>query len=449
MGIPLYIEKTGMEGKYDYEPCLPRTFREAIEICSALGIQHIWIDSLCIIQDDLGDWQAEAGRMDSVYANAALTIAASAAASIAEGCFVETESFGTRLSSYDPLAVRGGTSFIELNTRAWTLQEHVLSRRVLHCTSPELRWQCNSAYCIEAGIRPPEFMADGIIRTLPELLSSSDFCDAERGDIVMTAWRRWISSYSHRDVSVPLDRLAALSGIVQAITREVGYTHLLGCWAETLCTDLSWVASSTLFEDRQDPKTMIKGLPSWTWLSSSYPVDQHHENDMCPRIRETSDPWKDHTQLVATDIRWEGQPLVSALKRGHLDLRGPVLSLTFSGKRDPVVAPLDLMDDGTYHCGSESDTQPPGTYPCLVLQSREAEREIKSHVLAVMMLKPVDENNDVTRGASISEHKFNSNDGTQGNVLQCYRRVGFAWAHCEGGNIHDWPQQISTVIRLV
>jgi hypothetical protein len=58
---------------------LPKTFRDAISICRYLKVQFLWIDSLCIIQDDEQDWEREASRMADVYANAYLTIAASAA----------------------------------------------------------------------------------------------------------------------------------------------------------------------------------------------------------------------------------------------------------------------------------------------------------------------------------------------------------------------------------
>jgi hypothetical protein len=55
---------------------LPRNFIDAIHTCRSLGIQYIWIDSLCIIQDSMPDWEEEAGAMDRVYKNAELMITA-------------------------------------------------------------------------------------------------------------------------------------------------------------------------------------------------------------------------------------------------------------------------------------------------------------------------------------------------------------------------------------
>lgn len=45
---------------------MPKTFRDAIVFTRGLGIQWLWVDSLCILQDDLKDWQHEAGKMSEV-----------------------------------------------------------------------------------------------------------------------------------------------------------------------------------------------------------------------------------------------------------------------------------------------------------------------------------------------------------------------------------------------
>lgn len=68
---------------------LPKTIRDAIEISTWLNISYIWIDALCIIQDDPNDWNTEAVTMKDVYSNSFLTIAAHGGKSSAEGCFAE------------------------------------------------------------------------------------------------------------------------------------------------------------------------------------------------------------------------------------------------------------------------------------------------------------------------------------------------------------------------
>jgi len=55
---------------------LSQNFRDAVETCRRLGLQYIWIDSLCIIQDSNSDWELEAGSMHMVYQYAVVTIVA-------------------------------------------------------------------------------------------------------------------------------------------------------------------------------------------------------------------------------------------------------------------------------------------------------------------------------------------------------------------------------------
>lgn len=64
---------------------LSKTFQDAIILTRDLGVDFVWIDSLCIIQDDAEDWAREASQMASIYRNGYITIAATWAASGQEG----------------------------------------------------------------------------------------------------------------------------------------------------------------------------------------------------------------------------------------------------------------------------------------------------------------------------------------------------------------------------
>jgi hypothetical protein len=87
---------------------LPRTFQDAVEICRRLGVKYVWIDSLCIIQNDSQDWHNQAPRMASVYKNSFITIAASKAHDPSEGCFSDTHwSFRSKpLPGYSGILIR-------------------------------------------------------------------------------------------------------------------------------------------------------------------------------------------------------------------------------------------------------------------------------------------------------------------------------------------------------
>lgn len=66
---------------------LPKTFQEAITFTRSLGLQYLWIDSLCIVQDDISDWNKEAANMAAIYQNSFITLAATDAANSREGLF--------------------------------------------------------------------------------------------------------------------------------------------------------------------------------------------------------------------------------------------------------------------------------------------------------------------------------------------------------------------------
>jgi hypothetical protein len=70
---------------------LTKTFQDAIAIARSLGIAYLWIDSLCIIQDDAEDWDKESRRMCDVYGGSSLNIAATAAPDGSYGCYRERD----------------------------------------------------------------------------------------------------------------------------------------------------------------------------------------------------------------------------------------------------------------------------------------------------------------------------------------------------------------------
>ena len=68
---------------------LPRTFADAFQVVRELGIEYLWVDSLCIIQDSKKDWFNEAAQMWEIYMNSQLNISATASAASSQGLFRE------------------------------------------------------------------------------------------------------------------------------------------------------------------------------------------------------------------------------------------------------------------------------------------------------------------------------------------------------------------------
>lgn len=160
---PIKTELATLDRRRERVPMarLPKTFRDAVVITRRLGVRYLWIDSLCIVQDSVRDWNRESALMSSVYCSSTLTIAATGAADGTVGCFIpeahnqivalpssfggrgQAYATGSRMGSYGP-----GPSWSDevcagiFNKRAWALQEKSLSRRILHCCRGRWVWEC-------------------------------------------------------------------------------------------------------------------------------------------------------------------------------------------------------------------------------------------------------------------------------------------------------------------
>lgn len=149
---------------------LPKTFQDAITLTSLLDISFIWIDSLCIVQNDKEDWATESAKMADIYEHASLTLSATVSAGDSYGCFPESFSTSRSLSVSLPddvgtceVAVRRpiahwdefGQSELHsrfpLMSRGWAFQERLLSKRVLHFSESELVWECRELSTCECG----------------------------------------------------------------------------------------------------------------------------------------------------------------------------------------------------------------------------------------------------------------------------------------------------------
>ncbi|EOO00571.1 putative heterokaryon incompatibility protein [Phaeoacremonium minimum UCRPA7] len=159
--------KATLEQHHTYiEPSrLPKTIRDATQITRALGIEYLWVDSLCIVQDDQEDWAAESKRMAALYQSAVVTLVATAAKDANQGCLfprnVTRDSVDVQLSvdmardtSKVTFTNHTGSiadDFLESpwNKRAWCLQEYVLSPRMLHFFENRIVWQCRGTLSAE------------------------------------------------------------------------------------------------------------------------------------------------------------------------------------------------------------------------------------------------------------------------------------------------------------
>ncbi|KAE9370130.1 HET-domain-containing protein, partial [Stipitochalara longipes BDJ] len=249
---------------------LSKTFREAIVTTRRLGFKYLWVDSLCIIQGDEVDWTKEASRMEIVYSNSALNIAASAAPNGDFGCFstrIPGQIYGCTVATRDgpanfdttvwDITVEHMTSKLwnnVLNTRAWVFQETFLAPKTIHFTSGQLLWECVSTRSCETF---PNSYDDGT-NTLPSV--RYEYWNESTLSIAIK-WLSVVIEYSNKKVTFDKDKLVALSGVARLFAARFGTTYIAGLWKEDLITQLIW---RTL---EQEDGGVRNSIPSWSWAA--------------------------------------------------------------------------------------------------------------------------------------------------------------------------------------
>jgi serine/threonine protein kinase len=131
---------------------LPATFRDAVRCTRRIGIRYLWVDSLCIIQGEFGDFNDESKKMEAVFSGAYCVLAASRASNQQDG-------FLGRRPQREYITIQRGnrkTFFVcktidnfskdviegSLNKRGWVLQERALARRTIYFTKNQSYFEC-------------------------------------------------------------------------------------------------------------------------------------------------------------------------------------------------------------------------------------------------------------------------------------------------------------------
>ena len=265
---------------------LPRTFQHAVILTRKLGIRYLWIDALCIIQDSIQDWGHEASLMGDIYANSSLTLSATNSPD-SEGGFYMTRSplsvWPCRITAtWDCFPATnlvvcvpgwvGEKAMEPLGNRGWAFQEWLLSKRTIHFSRDQVRWQC---HCLAAS------------EVFPEGLSDSDLdCEGTPTKNIIRllvdgyewSWDLWLrirAEYSEKHLTVATDKLAAFSGIarmVHKVLKSPKADYLAGIWRPELLTELLWEKySKSNLKVRPTNSISQYIAPSWSWASLDGP----------------------------------------------------------------------------------------------------------------------------------------------------------------------------------
>jgi Heterokaryon incompatibility protein (HET) len=303
-------------------------------------LEYLWIDSLCILQDDKIDWQRESANMARVYQNSYLTIAATRSADGMGGCFSHSKDaiiegiangipykICATIEQPHVLTLESGEHYqshhwdsYPLLRRGWVYQERLLSPRVLHYGPFELFWECRTETTCECtGIKNAwwkEAWKDG--PHLPQLkLSHSQALLTSDLSQLYQRWHVIVEQYSKRQLSKPNDRLPALSGLAkQMLEHRRTDKYLAGIWEQSLHFDLLWTAEIGARRSRD------YRAPSWSWAS----VDGFIHYDIVKT--PASIALKPVCKILFTDTISAYNDPTGEITSGQMDVAGVLLEAT-------------------------------------------------------------------------------------------------------------------------
>lgn len=249
---------------------LPQTFQDAITTTRALSVQYLWIDSICIVQDDAHDWDIESKLMGQVFSSAYVTIAATCASGTKDGflkprptrdCVTIKMDDDCNLylcNSIDDF--NNDVDHGELNTRGWVLQERALSRRTIHFAENQTYWECGEGVRCETLTKmknkKASFLGDANFPT-----SVETYVKGMKIELFQSLYQR----YSNLSLSFAKDRPIAIKGLEKRLIqtfKTVGGYGVFDCY---LYRSLLWKSSRQALE-RIDSLSDGK-VPSWSWMA--------------------------------------------------------------------------------------------------------------------------------------------------------------------------------------
>ncbi|KAL6709877.1 hypothetical protein ACN47E_000662 [Coniothyrium glycines] len=337
---------------------LPQTLRDCIFLVRYLGFRYVWIDCVCIIQDDKADWEREAAQMAAVYTNAYLTIAATRAASCGEGFlqprvakegllvveFADGEGKYNLHSTYDDLIISPGSmgavidEDIEMRKngplldRVWCFQERMLATRTIHFTIDQMYWECSTHLVTEDGVGNSYNSAIYVLTELASKLEPALTASPAHPQALTTAQRAWstfVDKYTSRNISYLSDKLPALSGVLSALQRLTGDTCYAGIWQSWFLQGLLWrlqvpALDLFVFTPKQPARPRAWRAPSWSYAAvegiALYNLLENDPSAAGPRPALCA-------ELLLCSVTPKGQNPLGELESGFARIRAPLVEV--------------------------------------------------------------------------------------------------------------------------
>ncbi|KAF2670465.1 HET-domain-containing protein [Microthyrium microscopicum] len=311
---------------------LPQNFQDAISVADRLGIQYVWIDSLCIVQDSVSDWIFQSSLMSAVYGSSYFTIYASDAgflrprskASFLEAKVCQLPGSGDWIYARYPRYENYVTG--RLWERGWAFQELILPSRVLEYSPSYIRWYCNSGILIETA---PDLTTSSLSRLKNKIARMNQRNQKPFEHLPYATWYELVQSYSRRKLDKDSDKLPAVAGLANLFFDLLNDQYLAGLWKKDLAAGICWRKYQ---ESLQEPAYYT--APSWSWASKIGPVDF------------TFTALHNYTLEVADYSTYvHGRSRFGQVKGGYLTVKGPMRTF----KIPPVTA--DVYGTEKNHTG--------------------------------------------------------------------------------------------------
>lgn len=274
--------------KYISLSSLSPLFLDAVKITRFLDIKYLWIDSLCIVQDDPEEWNKEAARMSGTFQHAELAISALRSEDGYSGFLGPRLGQAVKIPfqkrNYEEaqgcISLRLGIHSFEveygaLNRRGWIFQERILPRRILYFSNKTTYFECQSLICDEGSAIPwpaphggYDSMngASGYRKFINALEDFTIEPSAINKETAFLQWRIMVQKLSELVLTYERDRLLAFYGLAKRMSRSLGTTYSHGLWAEDIILGLSWQVYRWPDSEVLPPKSA--NIPSWSWAAS-------------------------------------------------------------------------------------------------------------------------------------------------------------------------------------
>ncbi|KAI0098159.1 heterokaryon incompatibility protein-domain-containing protein [Nemania sp. FL0031] len=259
---------------------VPRTIRDAMKLCALTCQRYLWVDRVCIVQDDYATKQQHLQAMAETYAKAEFTIVAADGSDANHGLSGFGQGIGERQKHLVPFPskplIRGskwtlGNSISSDNTvwssRAWTFQEHVFSRRLVYIDK-FVNWICASARWSEALAPPLNASPPGTAELDTQLPGDKIFVIDWPS---LKKYAGMVEQYNLRQLTYESDAANAFMGLMTQMCEgfPAGFFGGVPEFYFTIC--LLWQPKNRLRPRFREPSASF--LPTWSWLGWSGPLD--------------------------------------------------------------------------------------------------------------------------------------------------------------------------------